>query len=207
MMDASEIDTFEDISFDIGMEEGFCSSESVYDSDISETDSEADDCDEDEDSWLEIEGSDGFVTGDFGDGIDCPSEISFCTAKHKKNLGTIDIVQHHYTSDTESETDDDVDHDDEPLVVKHHYMDLSTMIACDDPDLTGDTTLCSDSESGTLLSPASRESSPSISGFDVYIAFYSIALVTFVALKTLPIDLRGRTTHLCVSCEPEALYL
>jgi hypothetical protein len=211
MLDESEIDTFEDISFEIGINEGFCSSESVYDSDISETDSEADDCDDEEGSWLEIEGSDGFVTGVLWNGIDCLSEISFCTAKHKKNLSTTDIVQHYYTSDTESETDDDEDHDDEPFVVKP-YMDLSTTIACDDLDLMYDASLCSCSESITLLSPASRQCSPSISGFDVYIAFYSIALVTFLALETLPIDLRGCTTHLCVpesrkGREPEALDL
>ena len=208
MMDESVIDTFEDISFEIGIDEGFCSSESVYDSDISETDSEADDCDDDEGSWLEIEGSDGFVTGVLRDGIDCLSEISFCTAKHKKNLSTFctakhkknlsttEIVQHHYTSDTESETDDDEDHDDEPFVVKQ-YMDLSTTIAYDDLDLTDDASLCSGSESVTLLSPASRDCSPSISGFDVYVAFYSIALVFFMALKIMSIDTGGCTTHLC----------
>ena len=142
MLDESEIDTFEDISFEIGINEGFCSSESVYDSDLSETDSEADDCDDEEGSWLEIEGSDGFVTGVLWSGIDCLSEISFCTAKHKKNLSTTDIVQHYYTSDTESETDDDEDHDDEPFVVKP-YMDLSTTIACDDLDLMHHVTLAS----------------------------------------------------------------
>ena len=91
--------------------------ESVCGSDISKTDSEVDDCNGDDDSWLEFKGLDGFVNGVTGEGIDGLSEISFCTAKYKKNLSTMDIVQHHDTSDTESETDNNKDHDDKQLVV------------------------------------------------------------------------------------------
>jgi hypothetical protein len=193
-MDAFELNTFEDISFDVCFEEGFHSSESVCNSDISETDSEADDCD-DEEPWLEIEGPDGIVNGNIEEGVDGLSEISFCTFKHKKNLRAIYIVQDHDTIDTENETDDDEDRDDEPLAVKH-YRDLSTTIDCDDLDLSEDVSNCDDSEYVSPPSPVLRECSQSISGFDVYIAFYSIALVIFLALKTLPIDTRGCTTQL-----------
>ncbi len=87
-----ELDTFEDISFGVGMKEGFCSSESVYDSDISETDtdSKADDYD-DEDSWFEFQGIYKSMNEVIKEEID--GEISLCSAKHVKNLGAVDRVE------------------------------------------------------------------------------------------------------------------
>ena len=192
----TELYTFEDISFDVGMEEGFCSSESVYDSDISETDSEADDYD-DKDSWLEFQGIDRSVNEDIKEEID--GEISLCPVKHVKNLGAVYRVIHN-TSDTESETDNDEgeDDDDELLVVRHYdYLSIST--ACVELDLLEDLSICCGDVSIMSLSSLSREGNQSMSGFELYIAFYSVAFITFLALETLPIETRSCITHLCGS--------
>jgi hypothetical protein len=65
------------------------------------------------------------------------------------------------------------------------------MIAFADLDLMDDASLCRGSKFVTLLLPALRECSPSIPGFHVYIAFYSIPLIIFLVLRTLPIDTIG----------------
>ena len=196
MTDGSELCTFEDISFDVGTDEGFCSSESVCDSDISETDSEADDYDK-EDSWLELQCMDRSMNEDIKEEID--GEISLCTVKHVKNLGAADRVIHD-TSDTESETDyDEAEEDDDKQLVVRHFDYMSTSTECVELDLLEDLSVCCNDVSTMSLSSVSREGSLSISGFELYIAFYSVALVTSLALKILPRETSRCINHLCES--------
>jgi hypothetical protein len=196
MTDESELCTLEDILFDVGMEEGFCSSESVYDSDISETDSKADDYN-DEDAWLELQCIDRCVNKDIEEEID--GEISLCTVKHVKNLGAVNRVIHD-TSDTESETDnDEAEDDDNKQLVVRHFDYMSTLTECVELDLLDDVSVCCSDLPPMSLSSELREGSLSISGFELYIAFYSVALFTFLALEILSRETRRCIYHLCES--------
>ena len=137
------------------------------------------------------------VNGDINEEIN--GKISLCSAKYVKNLGAVDRVMHN-TSDTESETDNDEgkDDDDELLVVRHYdYLSIST--ACVELDLLEDLSICCGDVSIMSLSSLSREGNQSMSGFELYIAFYSVAFITFLALETLPIETRSCITHLCGS--------
>jgi hypothetical protein len=175
------VDSFDDISFYLGIEEGFCSSRSVCDSDISETDNEADDIDDD-DSWPELGCEELCTTEETKERIIDLSNISHCPTLHVKNLTARNLVLRHDVSDTESETDCDEDNYDEPLAVRHYTH-------------TGTSTELNLLEDLSLSSSPGEESLSSISGFELYIAFYSMALLTFLALKSLPLEARSCTSQ------------
>jgi hypothetical protein len=97
---------------------------------------------------------------------------------------------------TESESVNDDDYGDMTLVVKHYAdTDLDTSNDIDQVSLSDKVSIWSEY---TLA----IEVTPSISCFELYIAFYSIAFATFLAFKILPTETRSCISHLCrLNCQ------
>lgn len=177
-------DSFDDTSFFIGEEEGFCSSLSVCDSDISETDDEAEDFDDA--SWFDDEkvnhGGNVFASRSIAKGSECDDvpakhqEISFCIGKTSfENI-----------SDTESETDSDED----DIIISLTELNVNERGASEDisqanEDLT--VTLedlpCDTPPSMPKVSKTTASSS--FSGEIIYTTFYTTALISFLAHKRI----------------------
>mmetsp|Transcript_38041 Transcript_38041/g.62171 ORF Transcript_38041/g.62171 Transcript_38041/m.62171 type:complete len:261 (-) Transcript_38041:24-806(-) len=147
MMADSQQDTFDDLSFYIGdQEDGFCTSESVYDSDISETDSEADD--DDCDWLLDDESDDQCVDEIIGETLkiddseqDTCDDISyFCIGDEEEGFCTSESV---YDSDI-SETDSEADYDDDDDWLLDNECGNKSV---DESVVTGLTMACSDMDS------------------------------------------------------------
>jgi hypothetical protein len=174
------LDSFDDMSFYLGIVEGFCSSRSVCDSDISATDNETDDYD-DSDSWSERRCEQHTMTEETKKRIIDLGNISLWSTKRVQNRTGRNLFLRYDISDTESETDSDEDDCDELLVVSR-YAYIGTSTECAELDLLEDL---------SLSRCPGDETDSSISGFELYIAFYSTALLTFLVLRTLPIEIRS----------------
>eukprot|EP00579_Thalassiosira_antarctica_P008087 CAMPEP_0201891532 /NCGR_PEP_ID=MMETSP0902-20130614/34642_1 /ASSEMBLY_ACC=CAM_ASM_000551 /TAXON_ID=420261 /ORGANISM="Thalassiosira antarctica, Strain CCMP982" /LENGTH=198 /DNA_ID=CAMNT_0048422763 /DNA_START=76 /DNA_END=669 /DNA_ORIENTATION=+ len=116
MITESEQDTFDDISLYVGdEEEGFCTSESVYDSDISETDSEADnDYDDDGDWSLDNESANHCVDESMAAGltmvcseIDTLEDASFYIGDEEEGFCILENSHDNDVSEIDSGDDDD----------------------------------------------------------------------------------------------------
>ncbi|KAL7552667.1 hypothetical protein ACHAWF_015899 [Thalassiosira exigua] len=168
MADSKE-DSLDDISFYIGEDEGFCTSFSVCDSDISVSDSEGD-FEDDFSLCISVSDSEGDFEDDFSLceslesqgaqenlGACCPQSNSrlkmpLCIGE---NVGDEEM----YISETESETDDD--ESDDKLVVNSAYMTIVTSASTEGAQeiVLKDTSLCSSTSSGLT---SRREPSSSI---------------------------------------------
>lgn len=209
----------DDISFHICKEDGFILSESVCDSDISSWWTEEDEDDNTEALSLDIDDED-FWIDDSEHGTNVLHRGSNSTGKHSSGMvqvllgrdefdelsfyqhGKMKIVQ--AASETESETDDEDDLDDEYDFRVQKCVNLSfttTTEANDELDSTTTTTtleviycdcFCSCSCSCCCHYASSLEAYRApISGFELYLTFYGLALVTFLAIKLLPAEVQA----------------
>ena len=201
---------FDDISFHICIEDGFLVSESVCDSDISSwwTDEGEDDDDDDsevislfvddEDFWLD-DANDENAQGT----TSCADKQKFTFHRDGKQVNDYDA------SLTESETDDeDFDDDDNSFGVRKVDMSFNTTSATSN---TTTTTLkfspccccgccCCHCQAMSSSPPVDDVSSMEtklapISGFELYLAFYFMALVTFLTMKYLPTETQVALQH------------
>ncbi|KAL3771151.1 hypothetical protein ACHAWU_004774 [Discostella pseudostelligera] len=191
---------FDDISFHICIEDGFLVSESVCDSDISSWWTDEGEDDDDDDSEVRLDdANDENAQGT----TSCADKQKFTFHRDGKQVNDYDA------SLTESETDDeDFDDDDNSFGVRKVDMSFNTTSATSN---TTNTTLkfspccccgccCCHCQAMSSSPPVDDVSSMEtklapISGFELYLAFYFMALVTFLTMKYLPTETQVALQH------------
>jgi len=201
---------FDDISFHICIEDGFLVSESVCDSDISSWWTDEDDRDDDgEVLSLFVDDEDFWVD----DADDENAQVTSCTDKQRFTFPRDGKqINDHDASLTESETDDDdedFDDDDNSFGVRK-YVDLSfnTMTTA----MSTCCCSCCCCQAMPASSPPVDDASSTetklapISGFELYLAFYCMALVTFTTMKYLPTEIHLAKQHTNVRKEAQRSF-
>lgn len=166
-----EQDSFDDVSYYICEEDGFNTSLSVCESDISETDSEADY--DDDDMWLcSVDDEEDIASSAVlsFEALHPPKPILVDGLSAVKSSPTCPVM-----SDTESETDDDDDDD------GHSFGDKSSL-SCADIDALEDQFICTGAPA-TSPRTERRKAGKSIPGEVLYTTFYFTALLAFMAQK------------------------